>query len=242
MDDAAVTRGPAAGDAMFSDADLLAAIEHRKQAVREKREREFREIEAKCADALGRLDLAIAALNGGKGKSAPSKAQPASDLPRPRKSRRRKRAPMSTTPAAAKERREAIFRYLIEAARKVAPREIQRDLNLTPSSVKSALANLRREGRVIRFGGGKGTRYEAKSGSRSEAKAKASQVGDRATLEGLILEIVEARGYASLDELVQATGYLRVDVRDACGALQIQDELRMEQRNGRPVYVRHQPV
>ncbi|HSS34411.1 MAG TPA: crosslink repair DNA glycosylase YcaQ family protein [Solirubrobacterales bacterium] len=157
-----------------------------------------------------------------------------------KKSRRRRRTAASTTPAAAKERREAVHRYLIEAGGKVAPREIQRDLNLTPSCVQSALSNLRREGRVIRFGAGNGTRYEVKPGSRSEAQA--SQMGDRATLEGLILEIIEARGYASLDELVQATGYLREDVRDACGALQIQDELRMEQRNGRPVYRRHQSV
>jgi DNA-binding transcriptional ArsR family regulator len=235
--------GAAADGAVARDLpEVVTAIDRERREIRERRNHEVREVEGKFDGLLDKLDRVVAALSGSDG-GAPKAWEQDAPQPQPqKKSRRRRRAAVSTTPAAAKERREAIFRYLIEAGRKVAPREIQRDLNLTPSSVQGALANLRKEGRVVRFGGGNGTRYEAKPGSRSEAKAQASQVGDRATLEGLILEIAEARGYASLDELVQATGYLREDVRDACGALQIQDELRMEQRNGRPVYVRHQPV
>lgn len=233
MDGAAAERA-AAGDLP----EVLTAIDRERQEIRERRNREIREVEGRFDSLLEKLDRAVAALRDGGARKV---READASQPQPqKKSRRRRRAAVSTTPAAAKERREAVLRYLIEAGRKVAPREIQRDLNLTPSCVQSALAQLRRESRAIRFGAGNGTRYEVKPGGRSEAQA--SPVGDRATLEGLILETVEARGYASLDELVQATGYLREDVRDACGALQIQDELRMEQRNGRPVYVRHQPV
>ncbi|MDX6625425.1 MAG: hypothetical protein QOE56_414 [Solirubrobacterales bacterium] len=243
MDDAAATMGPAAGDGLFSDdADLLAAIEQRKQAIREKRERKFKEIEAECADALGRLDLAIAALSGEKGKPTPPKATPVSGSPPQRKSRRRRRAPMSTTPAAAKERREASFRYLVEVGRAVAPREVKRDLNLTPSSVQSAMARLVEEGRAVRFGVGNGTRYEAKRGPAAAREAGVSQSHDQGSLAGRILETVEERGYASLDELAQATGCSREEVRRACAALQVEEELKMEQRNGRSVYVREVPA
>jgi hypothetical protein len=232
MDGAAAER-PAAGDLP----EVLTAIDRERREIRERRNREIREVEGKFDGLLDKLDRAVAALADGGARKV--REEDASQ-PHPPKKTRRRRVAVSTTPAAAKERREAVFRYLIEAGRKVAPREIQRDLNLTPSCVQSALAQLRKDGRVIRFGAGNGTRYEVKPGSRSDSQA--SPVGDRATLEGLILETVEARGYASLDELVQATGYLREDVRDACGALQIQDELRMEQRNGRPVHVRHQLI
>lgn len=238
MDGAAAADGAVAGDLP----EVLTAIDRERREIRERRNHEIREVEGKFDGLLDKLDRAVAALSGKDGWARKVREGDASQPQAQKKPRRRRRAAASTTPAAAKERREATFRYLVEKGCKVAPREIQRDLNLTPSCVQSALASLRTEGRAVRFGAGNGTRYEAKPGSRSEAKAQASQVGDRATLEGLILEIVEARGYASLDELVQATGYLREDVRDACGALQIQDELRMEQRNGRPVYVRHQPV
>ncbi len=235
--------GAAAGKAAAGDLpEVLTAIDRERRQIRERKYREIREVEGRFDGLLEKLDRAVVALGGRDGGARKAREEGATRSNPPKKSRRRRRAAVSTTPAAAKERREAVLRYLIEAGRKVAPREIQRDLNLTPSCVQSALAQLRREGRAIRFGAGNGTRYEAKPGGRSEAQAQASPVGDRATLEGLILETVEARGYASLDELVQATGYLREDVRDACGALQIQDELRMEQRNGRPVYVRHQPV
>jgi hypothetical protein len=222
--------------------EVLSAIDRERRQIRERKNRELREVEGRFDGLLDKLDGAVAALSGTAGRARREREADASQAQPQKKPRRRRRTAASTTPAAAKERREATFRYLVEAGRKVAPREIQRDLNLTPSCVQSALAQLRRDGRVIRFGAGNGTRYEAKPGSGSEAQAQASQVGDKATLEGRILEVVEARGYASLDELVQATGYLREDVRNAGGALQIEDELRMEQRNGRPVYVRHQPV
>lgn len=221
----------------LGEGDLIAAIERRKGAVRKRREQRLQEIEAECVDALGRLDAAIAALGGGRKAAVAAKKGPSADELRKRPSRR-KRTPASTTPAAAKARREAVLRYLSEAGKGVAPREIQRDLNLTPSCVQSALARLSEEGKAVRSGWGLGTRYVAKARAETAEGAAAPYRRHQGTPAGRTLQILEERTYATEGELIQSVGLSPEEAEKVFGALLAEEEVKMERREGRPVLVR----
>lgn len=235
--DGVVADGKGASEDILGALDLISGIESRRSAIREWRASKLSELEAECAGALRRLDLAAAALEGRKGRSAQA-GQAQTPTSRSKRPRRRKRAPASATPAAAKERREGMFRYMIEAARPVAPREIQRDLGQTPNCVQSGLRRLMEEGRVSRLGGGNGTRYQVKVGMGAVERSRASHPVERSSVAGLILETIDARTYATPDELAQAVGRSTQVIETECGALLAEEELAMERRDGRAVYRR----
>jgi hypothetical protein len=243
MDGAAAKKESVVGASTVSDADLLIAIEGRHQEARAERRRRFRRlVETECPDELSRFDLALVALNGGKDAAGPAKPAPTSSPPGRVKPRRRRRVVASTKPAAVKERLDATLRYLVEAEHAVAPREIQRDLNMTPSCIQSATTRLCREGKAVRTGTGISTRYEAKQGAVAQLRASTSPPHHDSTPAGRILETVEQRNYATPAEVAQASGLPLEESEKVCGELLAEEELKMDRIDGRPVYLRCQPA
>lgn len=182
---------------------------------------------------VGRLDRALKAL-GISAPRSPSKVRSAPGTGRrPKRGRRR----MSTTPTAALERREGVFRFALEQDHPVAAGEVRQALNLSDHAAKGALRRLVDEGRLIRVGTGAASRYKPMSkapGSRAPAPARLKQ----GTAQGLVLTTIEDRGFASLEELRQATRLSEPEVEAICGGLIREGEIEMERRNGRPVYIR----
>lgn len=175
---------------------------------------------------VGRIKSALDALEG----VAP--APPGQDLVAPSepggKRKRRRRSGGATTTAEVNERREAVYRFLLELGRWAANGEIRAALNLTSRMVNTALRQLCKEGRVRRIGTGSATRYEAISTDRAAQKP---------TLQGRIVATVEERGWASASELAQVTGVSVEVIEQECGALIMEKVVRMERHDGRPVYV-----
>lgn len=97
-------------------------------------------------------------------------------------------------------------------------------LGLSSYVVRSALRLLSEQGNVRRLGTGAETRYQA--------------VGSKKALPGRLVAFIEERGWASLEELVQATGASRAEVQRACEALVREGEIRTMQREGFMVFVR----
>ena len=230
----------AAGDVPFSDSDLANAIELRRKAIRERKERRLKEIEAECDDALGRIDLALAALHG-EGSKAGQRGnrqrgpEPGSDAPPAREPRRRRRGKASTKPADARKRREGMLRLARESEGSLAVRDFVRELNLTVSSVQSGLARLCENGFLEREGTGSATRYLAVPVAGS-SPVSASETTE-GTLSGRILEILRDRSWAWPEELAQALGVPLAVVERECARLILEEEVWMDRRDGRPTYV-----
>ena len=96
-----------------------------------------------------------------------------------------------------------------------------------------ALKSLIEAGRVTRVGENSHTRYQA-SGDGAEGSVALAEGSGR----GRILALVDDRGYASAEELAQATGISLEGVRSKCGALIVEGKLRMARREGQGVYLR----
>lgn len=175
----------------------------------------------------GRIELALAALDGAVLTSPPRRDSTASTRPSGRRKRRR-RGGAATTPAAVNERREAVHRYLLELDRSSSLGEIRAALNMTPHTVSTALGLLCDERKVRRAGTGPATRYEA---------VDKPPVSREATLQGVIVATVKERGWVSADELAQVTGASTDVIERECGTLIVEEVIRMETREGRPVYV-----
>jgi Fe2+ or Zn2+ uptake regulation protein len=204
------------------------ALERQATVVRDWANGEIRRVEGRRDEELRRLERAIVCL-GGETREGPSKPRRAPDR-RP-KPRRRRASRAGTTPAAVGERREAVLRYLREQSRPLSRGEICRALRLTPHTVNTALNLLVKEGKAERVGSGAATRYKlASSGGRAHATGEA-------TLQGRIVETLHERGWASLEELVQAIGVPREEVLRECGRLVKEEEIEMDRREGRAVYV-----
>jgi DNA-binding IclR family transcriptional regulator len=144
---------------------------------------------------------------------------------------------MSTTPAAALERREGILRFVLEADHPVAAGEIREALNLSEHATRSALRRLVEDRELIRAGTGRASRYKpmpSAPGSRAAAPVRLKQ----GTAQGIVLATIEDRGFASLEELRQATRLPEQEVLAICGGLIREGEIEMDRRNDRPVYIR----
>ena len=222
----------------FSGRALIAAIDAEKRTVWDRAAARMKEIEGERDSLLDRFDRAIAALEEDAGASTPGASPPKDPEPRKPDARRRRGGRTSTTPAAARKRREAILRCLTERGAPTSPRELERVLKIPVYALKGALARLCKEGKVVRTGHGRSTRYEVADVSPASAgPPSAARLRQSGTLQGRILATVETRGWASLDELVQAVEASREQVVEAVGALVREEELRMDRRNGRAVYV-----
>lgn len=147
---------------------------------------------------------------------------------------------MSTTPAAVAKRRQSVLRFLSEQGKPLASGKIRDTLRLSPHTTSTALRSLLDEGKVERVGEGAGSRYRATKGPKetlgSSSATTAQPIVDE-TMSRLMVSVIEDRGYASLEELHQATGFAAADILTGCGGLVHDGVLRMERRNGRGVYV-----
>ncbi len=201
------------------------AIREQLKRVQEGYRSDLRQLKQRKDSETTRLKQALLGLEGGEDRPQAPKRKPA----RPRRSR------ASTTPAAVRERCEAVLRFLIEQDKPLPRSEICSALGLSSSVVSTALRLLTEEGKALRLGTGAGTRYRA---ARSQVAVASNSPAASGTPQGRIVAIVEERGWASLEELAQATGAPRPEVRRECEALVREGELNATQREGLAVFVR----
>lgn len=216
-------------------AAVRATIEGQAREIRNWARGEIGRVEARQSEELRRLDRAIACLGGSEeGPSAQPRPRPAPRRPK----KRRRRSPAATTPAAVRERCEAVLRFLRERAGPVSRGEICQTLNLTPHTVSTALSRLCDEGKAKRTGDGPATRYQATAETAAQRfEAATGGTAREGTVQGRILATLQERGWASLDELVQAIGVPRDEVLKECGLLVKEEEIHMGRREGRAVYI-----
>jgi hypothetical protein len=190
---------------------------------------------------LAELDKAEAAF-GVKAEPTP----PADPAPKPQRRRPQKRRGQ-TSPAAALERREALYTWLAEHDGPAGVAEARAALDFSEGQFRTAIVRLMEERRVTKEGERQFTRYDAvESGTEppapSSEPAGAPPVptppsGETGTLQGRVLNAVQSRGFATLGDLVQVTGGSSEEVLEVCGLLIRENEIHMERRNGNPGYV-----
>lgn len=217
----------------LGDADLLGMIDSRMNALDEELLSTYRGfLEAKCPDERSTL-LLMRLASGGAAPADPVPSDPEPAAPPKRAVKRRSLKPVE---AAFKKRCERIFRFLVRQGGLVPPAEVSRALGVPPSQMKRAVKRLRDEGKVELIGAGGGTRYRAKTeGGVPPVPSKSETEG---TLQGRILVLIQARGWATEEELIQATGATPEAVEVACAALVAEEVIEMQPRQGRDVYVR----
>jgi hypothetical protein len=226
-----------ATEATRSEVAVLDVVEAQRQEIRQSASAEIGKVEDRRDRELRRLDQ-VAAVFGSGATSVPGKSSTTRSAPKPSRQRRRQKKRRSVA-VEARERREAIYRHLLEQARPLAKGEIRQALRTTDFSTSSALKWLAQEGRVKRTGVGAATRYEAKPESPSDDSGFAQSVLSaraQGSAQGRILTILEDRGSASLSELAQALRTPLEQVRKECGALIREEEICMARRDGQPVY------
>jgi hypothetical protein len=225
-------------EATRSEAAVLDVVEAQRQEIRQSASADIGKVEDRRDRELRRLDQ-VAAVFGSGAASVPGKRSSTTrSAPKPSSQRLRRRKGRSAA-AEARERREAIYRYLLEQARPLAKGEIRQALRTTDFSTSSALKWLAQEGRVKRTGVGAATRYEAKPESPPDDSGLAQSVLSaraQGSAQGRILTLLEDRGSASLSELAQALRTPLEQARKECGALIREEEICMARRDGQPVY------
>jgi DNA-binding transcriptional ArsR family regulator len=210
-----------------SQAALLNAVEVQRQEIRRWASKGIKELETQRDLELHQLEK-FASVIGRSDAEPPAAVEEPAGLSKPKARRRRRK---KTPVALAFERREAIFRFVVERDRAVAAGEIRKALGLSEFVTGRALKRLLEEGRIRRTGVGSTTRYRAQGGGPRKSWSGGSG-------HGQILDLLKDRGSASVDELSQALRMQADQVRKECGHLIREDEVRMARRDGQPVYVR----
>lgn len=190
------------------------AIKKEQKQLQQRYSRELRELKERLDSESAPLKQALLGLEGGDDSS---------QEPKRKRARRRRRTRAAGTPAAIKERCDAILRFLVERDEPLSVNGIAAALGLSSYVVRSALRLLSEQGKVRRVGTGAETRYQA--------------VGSKEPLPRRIVTFIEERGWASLEELVQAAGASRPEVQQACEALVREGGIRTMQRGGLTVFV-----
>jgi DNA-binding Lrp family transcriptional regulator len=208
-------------------AAIREAIKDQQKQLHERYSREMRELKQRRDSESNSLKRALAGLEDGESR-APE--------PKKKRTRARRRSRAEASPAAVKERCEAILRFLEEQGTPLSRSAICSSLGLSSHVVRTALRLLTEEGKVLRRGTGAGTRYQA--AIRTAGTAAASSDLAEGTLQGRIVSIIEERGWASVDELVQATGATRPEVQRQVEALVREGEITAKQHEGVIVFVR----
>jgi len=217
---------------MHSHTGVIEAIDAGEQEIRDEAKLRIKEIEGWRDLELGRLERTRLALLGSR--QAPEKSVPERIDPPPKsrhRGRRRKRSSMSVA-----DRRENVFRFVGESAKPVSSGEIARALDMSSYSVHTALRQLLKERKIVRLGNSALTRYAVRTGLPT---LPVQNSGQRGTLQGRIVTTIKDRGYASAEELGQTLGEPVDRVLEACGALQVEEEIHMSRRGGKAVYMGH---
>jgi hypothetical protein len=210
-------------------AAVLEALEGQRQEVRRWAFTSIKSVEDHRDRELSRLDRAAGILGGST--TAPT---PAGSKRGDRKPPRRKRARPGSAQSS-HEKCEAVFRLLGERGAPLAKGEIRRALQITDFAAGRALRTLSEQGRVRRSGTGSATRYLLKGSTPGGVAADS-------TVQGRILGLIAERAHATLEELAQALRLSTEVVRSECGVLLAEEEIRMDRRHGRSVYVLTEPA
>lgn len=186
----------------------------------------------------------IAAKLGGNPADEPSAPRP---LRPKRKPGRRASRPHPNSQQAASERSEELFSFLVQKGSKVAPRVAREALNMTETQLRAAGERLMKQGRMRRTGERNNTLYEAiaaggKDPNTPEAPSVRTSGPPAATIPGRILTLAGEKEGVTLGGLMADLGLSEGRVREECGKLIAEEELRMARRNGNSIYVVAGPV
>jgi Mn-dependent DtxR family transcriptional regulator len=215
------------GEAPRGAAGVLEVVEAERKRINRSTAAAIKAIEVERDRELKTLAQAAAVLGEKEGEGSESSKE--ASRREPRRRRRVRENPIE----AARERREATYRYISEKGGEVSTAEIRSALRMTTSSPAGALKRLCEEGRIKRTGIGSGTRYTAVAEG-----SKESRDGERdGTVHGRILALVEDRGSVAPEEIGQALHISPEEVQQQCGALIREEEIRMARLNGQSVYV-----
>lgn len=200
-------------------AAVLAVVEHQRKSLR---------------GELKTLDSIAVKLGGESADRVPA---PISARPKPKR-RRRAGRPHPNSQQAAEERSEALFKFLVERGSQVAPREAREALDMTEAQVRAAGERLTKQGRMKRTGLRNHTFYEATpTGEEGSCVSNDTPVPLAATIPGRILTFAEEKDGVTLEELAADLGLSEEKVREECGKLIAEEELRMARRNGVSIFV-----
>jgi hypothetical protein len=167
---------------------------------------------------------------------------PAPTPARPKPNRRNANQPHPNSQQAAHERSETLFRLLIQKGGQVAPGTAREALNMTQGQVRCAGERLMKQGRMKRSGERNRTLYEAIATSDDgpaapQAPSATPSVPSAATIPGRILTLAKEKEGVILGELVADLNLPEDKVREECGRLIAEEELRMARRNGDSIYI-----
>lgn len=222
---------------MANDA-VLAAVEARRQQIREQAAWAIQGIEAKRDAELAELDIDTSTEASTPAPApSPSPASP---------KRRQKKASTSPSPAAAMKRREDVHRFIHDQGGEVAPKIVREALGMSENTFRKAATRLVEAGALRKIGERQFTRYESiKSPGSAPAAAPAGKAGRQEperdgrgqTLGGRILADVTYTGGSSEDELAERLECTPDEIRTECGNLIREGEIRFERWDGKNVYV-----
>lgn len=223
--------GLVSGEAPRGAAGVLEVVEAERKRINRSSATAIRAIEAERDHELKMLAQAAAVLGDSEANETP---EPASRRA-PKRRRRERENPIE----AARERRDAVYRYVSEKGGEISTAEIRSALRITTSSTAGALKRLCEEGRLNRTGIGSGTRYTAVPEGSEKNRTGGVRLREKesGTVQGRILSLVQDRGSVTPEELAQALHIPLEEVQRQCGSLIREEEIRMARRNGRPVYV-----
>jgi hypothetical protein len=217
---------------MGSHTRVVEAIDAGAREIREDAALQIKQVQARCDLELAKLKRAKLALLGStevdRGSNEVRRATEA------KRKRSRRKGRISTSAKSVAERRDSVFRFISESAEPVASGELVKGLGISTHAVHTALQQLLKERRITRIGSSVSTRYCARTGLHPLV---ARESGPRGTLQGRIVTTIGDRSYASAEELGQALGEPVERMVEVCGALQAEGEIRMDRRDGRPVYI-----
>jgi hypothetical protein len=217
------------GEAPRGTAGVLEVVEAERKRINRSTAAAIKGIEVERDRELKTLAQAAAVLGDKESEGCESPKE--ASRREPRRRRRVRENPIE----AARERREAVYRYVSEKGGEVPTAEIRSALRMTTSSTAGALKRLCEEGRLKRTGVGSGTRYTPVA---EGSKARRNGDGDKdGTVHGRILALVEDRGSASPEEVAQALRISLEEVQRHCGTLIREEEIHMARLNGQSVYV-----
>lgn len=200
---------------------VLKVLESQRSKIERWKTTRIKEIDREAGRELAHLERTVRAL-------APERGQPSAE----------KRSGKRPSPAAAAgTNREAILRLLEERNEPLAVGEVRRTLRISEYSTQSGLKRLVEEGKARRIGTGSATRYESRGNGPYPAAPVSPAPGGSDTAGGRVLALVQDRGYASLEELSQASGSSQDETRRICGGLVANGEIQMDRRDGRSVFV-----
>lgn len=212
----------------MAGAAILAAIEEKRQRIRDRAAWAIQGIERTRDEELAQLDPDAV-------EDAAPVAAPAAPKPKPKKPGSRKGTKVNS-PAAAKERQQKVFDYLQAHPGPVKPMVLRDELDMSSPQLRKATLRLEEAGKVRRNGERQDTTYEAIRQGGAPVPSPTEQA--QGTPQGRVLAVIEETGGATNAEIqAKLPDLTEAAVNEACGSLIRDEEVKIERRGLDRVYV-----